>query len=1225
MIFPFLLLFLFIFSAVTLGDGSYWDFLTIGQGDRRYCMLLGTCTINNLVVDNLSVIGTFFNVSVVNYNVTGNIEVQGNIVAREYYGRFNWYIVPGLSLTYLSFNRTHLAFNESQLNLTISEVTAATIYLPWNVTTIYGTHDGGNLTSILTAEDGDTFNISEGAGANALEVTFNFTGVLDFNHIVLRLQYLGGQGHEIEIGLYDYGIGVYEEEYGELTDMDEFAFILYNVLDPLNHLNGTNVSMRLRQVQNGLPTHDLFIDYISLVDGFTTITTNEHDGLSSRDDIENHPWALPINGSKRNATDIFVTGTVTANLYDGNGSLLTGVATGLDSAYNLGENVIYVDTDNIIFNISDASQPAIYVKAGVDVDVEFLVDGNNLGGAAFLYVGDAVDDVGAIYLRHNTTLGILDTDGGSDISIGKSGGNTIIENDLYVDSLCNASGDCFTLTELNYSADLTNYWDEDGDIDADEISESKINFVTACAPGNHYYLSGNDLACESDDDTTYTNSSFDLSQILNTGDVTIGEYTLTVKNISSPFENKSYIFFEPDGSVGITLDPIEPPEIPPTKEKETTTKTASTKTTCKDGRCNLILYSGIRFVKEDNVWKELWEARSLKDSGIKCIVESDGIHLAECEDFNYTHRRIKTSINSLSAIDKTKVPITVYSEEYNFETEKIEVIEKSKEVYNFELTPNRDEWIKASYGDIIKVGDKSTTIMLQESDTENLDDAYVNKNPSDDDDCWGATPVLSIRPQTTDTSRTYIKFNISAIPSEQSIDSATLYLYQYWDEGAMNILVHHLYYHNWTEGTVVSGTNVAGQDYTMNITWNNQPCGTAFDDFNACNLTHEDNRSVSTTDEWKAWTVTNMVKMEYDNEYKNISIVLIGELNADPSTEHAFRSKEYTTDVTKRPYLNITYSEAEAPSEPAVTSTLVNPTDASIDIDGDVTFNCSATATNSVLKNISLYHNLTGWGINQTNNVSGTSNSTTFTITNIANGTNLVWNCLASNNETNTSFADANYTLSIVFPVPKNPKFFIQNMSGIKQWWINSVGDMWLRNSLTVDTNTLYVDALNDRVGIGTTSPSYPFEVQGKVSGISIYASANVSADDYLTRTSVFDKNKNVWDYIKDVEYYKEDGEIKHSNFYGYSTYTIDNQTIEGVSLNKEIDLLRQANYELNQRLIVIETFLQDYEFNVTDFDKSIKYCCALRDLTKTCYQVSGGSGTRCLNSTNSTVYNKTK
>jgi len=48
------------------------------------------------------------------------------------------------------------------------------------------------------------------------------------------------------------------------------------------------------------------------------------------------------------------------------------------------------------------------------------------------------------------------------------------------------------------------WWNADEDISEDTISESKIIFGTACAAGNHYYLNGNDLACEADDDTTYT-------------------------------------------------------------------------------------------------------------------------------------------------------------------------------------------------------------------------------------------------------------------------------------------------------------------------------------------------------------------------------------------------------------------------------------------------------------------------------------------------------------------------------------------------------------------------------------------------------------------------------------------------------------------------------------------------------------------------------------------------
>ena len=48
------------------------------------------------------------------------------------------------------------------------------------------------------------------------------------------------------------------------------------------------------------------------------------------------------------------------------------------------------------------------------------------------------------------------------------------------------------------------YWNESTDLADDELAEAKIAFSTACAAGNHYYLNGNDLACEADDDTTYT-------------------------------------------------------------------------------------------------------------------------------------------------------------------------------------------------------------------------------------------------------------------------------------------------------------------------------------------------------------------------------------------------------------------------------------------------------------------------------------------------------------------------------------------------------------------------------------------------------------------------------------------------------------------------------------------------------------------------------------------------
>ena len=62
----------------------------------------------------------------------------------------------------------------------------------------------------------------------------------------------------------------------------------------------------------------------------------------------------------------------------------------------------------------------------------------------------------------------------------------------------------------NWSADKSDYWDTSTDLDTvisdDEIAESKIDFDTTCNSGNHLYINGNDLACEADQDTTYSAS-----------------------------------------------------------------------------------------------------------------------------------------------------------------------------------------------------------------------------------------------------------------------------------------------------------------------------------------------------------------------------------------------------------------------------------------------------------------------------------------------------------------------------------------------------------------------------------------------------------------------------------------------------------------------------------------------------------------------------------------------
>jgi len=147
-------------------------------------------------------------------------------------------------------------------------------------------------------------------------------------------------------------------------------------------------------------------------------------------------------------------------------------------------------------------------------------------------------------------------------------------------------------------------------------------------------------------------------------------------------------------------------------------------------------------------------------------------------------------------------------------------------------------------------------------------------------------------------------------------------------------------------------------------------------------------------------------------------------------------------------------------------------------------------------------------------------------------------------------------------------------------------------NSETAWNNAFVKIDADNKLGLGLPSsnrPNYPLHVATEVEGVSIYASSGISGDELIDRTSIFNKSKNVWDYIRDADYYLTDGEIDHGKFYGYVSYIIRdysrpvvvspgdggddlpiydypyNKIEEGVSLGAEISVLRQAVYELKQ------------------------------------------------------------
>ena len=126
-----------------------------------------------------------------------------------------------------------------------------------------------------------------------------------------------------------------------------------------------------------------------------------------------------------------------------------------------------------------------------------------------------------------------------------------------------------------------------------------------------------------------------------------------------------------------------------------------------------------------------------------------------------------------------------------------------------------------------------------------------------------------------------------------------------------------------------------------------------------------------------------------------------------------------------------------------------------------VLFNCSAT-DNSALANISLYiTNLTNqsFALNQTANISGTSNSTVWTLS-LGNG-NYTWNCLAYDSSGNSDWGDANRSMLVNFTAPLpiinyNLTFVMNETTTVAYGYLNgTLNAIFYNNSI----NALHLNA----------------------------------------------------------------------------------------------------------------------------------------------------------------------
>jgi len=322
-----------------------------------------------------------------------------------------------------------------------------------------------------------------------------------------------------------------------------------------------------------------------------------------------------------------------------------------------------------------------------------------------------------------------------------------------------------------------------------------------------------------------------------------------------------------------------------------TVYTPTTETTCNNGICETTLYSGTRFVFEDNQWKTIEKAKSLKGVWSVEYVEKDVNYNLVVLDYNYTSITFRVNIMD-NKIKDTNISVKLLKDEFN-ET-KIKELNVTKEIvkeeaYSFKDTLDKKQLAYSVNGSILgyelHFGPNSTIITLNESNGGNVGDTTLSQQyPTIN---YGTSTSLTIKSLANNNYRLITLWNLSFLKQEYTILDANISLFLWYaDTRNLNAYNTSLLLSNettnWTE---------------KNVAWNSRPTEDTL---------QQSISSGSTTNVRKYWNVTNAVISTSNNANKNMSIDIRDDVEDGSGGMNQFVSKENSS-ATYRPQLVIKY------------------------------------------------------------------------------------------------------------------------------------------------------------------------------------------------------------------------------------------------------------------------------------------------------------------------------
>ena len=242
------------------------NLINIADPSFAYANVYGSYFKGNLVANTANVSG---NVSIGGTLIANTANVSGNVsIGTNLFVTANAYVNGAVILT--SADLATQTFLPAYITMDPATVTVPSV----GTATTYGTYNFGNLASIQTYGDYNTVANTGFYSVNDADTTpghveyIGFTGVTDFNRLVLNINYTASSGHTQDIDLYNYNTNFWDT-FGIYSGSGAWQNFTLGLIDSAPYINSGNVTVRNYHVSNGNTSHRTWIDYVALENSIT--------------------------------------------------------------------------------------------------------------------------------------------------------------------------------------------------------------------------------------------------------------------------------------------------------------------------------------------------------------------------------------------------------------------------------------------------------------------------------------------------------------------------------------------------------------------------------------------------------------------------------------------------------------------------------------------------------------------------------------------------------------------------------------------------------------------------------------------------------------------------------------------------------------------------------------------------------------------------------------------